>query len=432
MKPSIVAVLCSLSLGASAVSAATAPTISVSSAAGPFINGAQVAIQGSTKNAASVSINPDIQSQLGLTFAFVPTTGALSIDGVLNGTAGSYTYTLTARNTAGATATKTITIQVKNLPTITFGSATSRTYNFLMGAKIATIAPTVTNAASVSISPSLPSGLNFDTSNGKISGTPAVALAAGSQLYTLTASNDVGQASASITININPVDPPAPPPAPTAPGCWYRLAIADFESSNAGVTAPVVIDGSGKVYQPSVPQPPDGNSSYYYDIPLTNSDYSLIADPVINLDNPVASGLPLGAWVVIRPPKGSKVGTFIAGNLGHQDDNGTSGYVSYTVAATVSCPIDAVTNVKGGGNGFEDETADDTNPLDFQASIHVIDASTIGAAGQDVFVWSGTRIQTHSPSSPSRPPPRRPIYIQSSLHQQGSRSCAPAVSTAAT
>ncbi len=108
-------------------------------------------------------------------------------------------------------------------------------------------------------------------------------------------------------------------------------------------------------------------------MPLIDSQNTPIIDPTIDMSNPNA--LPLGAWVVIR-----SAGSFIAGNWGHQDTNGTSGYVSYTVAATLNCPIASVTNVKG-ANGYEDEVQD-------QAA----DMAQIGKAGEDLYCWSGSSV----------------------------------------
>ena len=70
-----------------------------------------------------------------------------------------------------------------------------------------TATPSSTGGAvlSWSITPSLPSGLSFDTSTGAISGTPTVI--SSSTAYTVTASNSGGSDSTTITIVINDIPP---------------------------------------------------------------------------------------------------------------------------------------------------------------------------------------------------------------------------------
>ena len=57
-------------------------------------------------------------------------------------------------------------------------------------------------------------------------------------------------------------------------------------------------------------------------------------NPIVDTNSPVPPAVPDGVWEVTR-----SAGSFVAGNSGHQDDSGLTGYVSYTVAATVNCPI---------------------------------------------------------------------------------------------
>ncbi len=234
-KPLLVAALVLSCVASSAsAAAAVAPTISISPASLTAVVGTAIpaVTPALSPDVVSVSISPALVTQTGLTFD--------SSTGALSGTptaAHSATYTLTAVNAAGKKASATIQITVNALPpTISFGTVTS--YTFLVGAKIATIAPTITNTTSVSIAPAVAGapnitdcGLSFDEKTGKISGTPTTAI---DQSCILTASNSTGQtATASITINLNNVVPPTAPPPSTTPGCEYTLSIADFQSTKS-------------------------------------------------------------------------------------------------------------------------------------------------------------------------------------------------------
>ena len=96
-------------------------------------------------------------------------------------------YTVTATNLGGS-GTATVTIQVNDV------SPYSIVYNgnpftLTKGTAMTTVTPSVSGGTvtSWSISPSLPSGLVFSTSNGAISGTPTTITS--STTYTVTASN---------------------------------------------------------------------------------------------------------------------------------------------------------------------------------------------------------------------------------------------------
>ena len=311
------------------------PTISVSPSAYTFLNGTSIDpndIVPTSSGAASFTISPNISSKTGLSFN--TTTGAIS--GTPSAGESATTYTVTALNCAGKKATTTITVTVNDVaPAI---SIPSSSYTFLVGAKIEDIVPVLdASVKTVSISPDITTaGLSFDVHTGKISGTPTSALDAS---YILTATNGTGQtASASVYIGLNNiVAATAPPPAP-GPGCEYTLFIADFQSTNPNVTAQEVVAGGVPV-----PLGPDG----FYHVPLTDQSGQIIVDT----NNATIGGptVPYGVWEIQRSAT-----SFTAGNSGHQNDNGSSGYVSYNVAATLNCGVVKVGNVKG-ANGFEDE-----------------------------------------------------------------------------
>ena len=138
------------------------------------------------------------------------------------------TYTVTASNTAGSTST-TLTIAVNDVaPSFSYGSGT---FSFTTGSA-AGCSPTSTGGAVVawSITPTLPAGLAFGTSDGSIQGTPSAI--SGATTYTITGTNTGG--SLSVDIQLRTV-----PPAPTLPS-----APADA-SANVGATATFSVTASG-------------------------------------------------------------------------------------------------------------------------------------------------------------------------------------------
>ena len=113
----------------------------------------------------------------------------------------STTYTVTANNSAGSFST-TFSMQIMSAPSGVSYSPSSMTLE--RGTVMTTNTPTYSGSTvtSWSISPALPTGLNFDTSTGAISGTPSV-LQTSAQSYTITATNSQGSATTSVSITIN-------------------------------------------------------------------------------------------------------------------------------------------------------------------------------------------------------------------------------------
>ncbi len=129
------------------------------------------------------------------------TTGAIS--GTPTVTAAAANYVIRGTNNGG-TSTTTINLTVNaGVPIISYTSPVVFTKNVA----ITTISPTIMPGSgpidSYSINPGLPSGLSFNTTNGQISGTPTVSLAATN--FTVTATNSVGNGTATINITINDV-----------------------------------------------------------------------------------------------------------------------------------------------------------------------------------------------------------------------------------
>ena len=147
----------------------------------------------------SWSISPSLPSGLSLDNS----TGAIS--GTPTAITSSTTYTITATNTGGS-ATAVVTIQVNMAPpsSITYNPSS---HTLVKGTAMTTVMPTSSGGpvSSWSISPSLPAGLTFETSNGTIWGTPTVV--ASSTNYTITATNAGGSGTATVTIVVNDIAP---------------------------------------------------------------------------------------------------------------------------------------------------------------------------------------------------------------------------------
>ncbi len=79
---------------------------------------------------------------------------------------------------------------------------------FTKGTTITSLLPTISgNVISYNITPSLPSGLNFNTATGEISGTPTVV--SSTATYTVTANNSGGNTSFDVLITVNDIAPSA-------------------------------------------------------------------------------------------------------------------------------------------------------------------------------------------------------------------------------
>ena len=113
----------------------------------------------------------------------------------------STNYTVTANNPAGSYST-TFQITVMSPPSSVSYSPSSMTLE--KGTLMVTNTPTYSGSTPTSwaINATLPSGLNFDTSTGAISGTPSV-LQTTAKSYTITAINSHGSATTSVSIIIN-------------------------------------------------------------------------------------------------------------------------------------------------------------------------------------------------------------------------------------
>jgi hypothetical protein len=130
------------------------------------------------------------------------------ITGTPSAAVASASYTVTASNAAGST---TFSLGV----TVNPAAPTALTYvspqTLVVGTPLAApLRPTVTGTVSTySVQPSLPAGLQFNTGNGEISGTPTAAAALAS--YNITARNVTGTAIFSLQLAVNPSGSDPPP-----------------------------------------------------------------------------------------------------------------------------------------------------------------------------------------------------------------------------
>ena len=147
----------------------------------------------------SWSVSPSLPTGLTLD----PSTGAIT--GTPTDITPSATYTVTAANSGGST-TVDITIEVNDvIPSgITYSPSS---FVETVGTAMSSVSPTASGGiiTSWTISPSLPSGLNFDGTTGEISGTPTVVSSL--TVYTITASNTGGSATATVNITVNDIAP---------------------------------------------------------------------------------------------------------------------------------------------------------------------------------------------------------------------------------
>ena len=128
-----------------------------------------------------------------------------TISGTPAGTSPITSYTVYANNTGGS-ATAVLTIEILEAPpsSITYvpGSFTL-TKGTPLGAVTVTAQGDPVDVWS--ISPTLPLGLVFDTTNGELSGTPTAVSPL--TTYTVTATNNGGSGTTTITIQVNDVAP---------------------------------------------------------------------------------------------------------------------------------------------------------------------------------------------------------------------------------
>ena len=151
----------------------------------------------SSMNIMGYSISPDLPSGLTLN----------QITGEISGTptelSTNTTYTITVRN-SGGTNTTTITIEVLDqLPGLSY-SPENLTLTKNQTSSDLPLNATLTGSGAITswaISPNLPSGLSFGTSNGTIWGTPTSLMTL--KTFTIWANNSGGSVNATVNITVN-------------------------------------------------------------------------------------------------------------------------------------------------------------------------------------------------------------------------------------
>jgi hypothetical protein len=142
------------------------------------------------------TVNPALPAGLSLN----PTSGTIS--GTPTAITPKANYTVDAAGSGGASATTTVSIAVNDVaPTaVSYGAAS---FTFSATLTSSTLTPTAGGGKVVSwsINPALPSGLNFSTSDGSISGTPSAAAASAN--YAVTAQNSGGQSTVTLAIQVD-------------------------------------------------------------------------------------------------------------------------------------------------------------------------------------------------------------------------------------
>ena len=183
-------------------SAATTLTITVSAASSGAVP--IVTSGGSASATAGTAFNYQILASGSPTsYAATGLTGTgLTLNattGLISGTptaAGTITAQLTATNSSGTSAAKTLTITVA--PAQAAPSVTSATVNGTVGIPLS-LTVTATNSPTLFLLSGQPAGITINQSTGVISGTPT---AAGSFTATVTAANGSGSGHATISFNI--------------------------------------------------------------------------------------------------------------------------------------------------------------------------------------------------------------------------------------
>jgi len=146
--------------------------------------------------ASSWSISPALPSGL----SFTASTGRIS--GTPSAVASAANYTVTATNSAGFD-TFVINVEVvSQTPSAPVISYSSLTHTLTVGLPMTNLTPTNTGGSSTSwsVSTQLPTGINFDSTTGTISGTPSVATPSTS--YVITATNGGGSDTVTLSISV--------------------------------------------------------------------------------------------------------------------------------------------------------------------------------------------------------------------------------------
>jgi hypothetical protein len=220
------------------------PSISYSGSPYTFTQGSAIVPLNPTNTGGQItgfSVSPALPSGLSLN------TISGQVSGTPTATQSAATYSITATN-AGGTSTFPISIQVQ-APAVA-----APIISYSPSSQTGTINVAITNmnpinsggaATGFTISPPLPASLNFNTSNGVISGTGTVV--SGSTSYTIVGSNTGGSSTTHVTLQINPIPAPSITYASSSVLYLTNQAITPLSPTNTG--------GSGVTYTTDVALP---------------------------------------------------------------------------------------------------------------------------------------------------------------------------------
>ncbi|HET7301498.1 MAG TPA: putative Ig domain-containing protein, partial [Oleiagrimonas sp.] len=208
---------------------------------------------------------------------------------------GTDSFTYTATNPGGTSATATVTITVGDAPPSNLVYSPN-TYIFTKGQWDTTPTPTYDGASltNCTVSPALPAGLNIDASNCAISGTPTT-LSTTPNTYTVTASNTAGSTTATVTITVNDV-------APSSLG--YSPNTYVFTQGEASTTAIPTYAGGPVTYCTVSPALPTGLNIDAGNCAISGTPTALSATPISYIVTASNSGGSTTATVTITvgPP----------------------------------------------------------------------------------------------------------------------------------
>ncbi len=258
---------------------------------------------------------------------------------------------------------------------------------FTKGTAIASLLPTISGTViSYSITPSLPLGLNFNTTTGEISGTPTVV--SSTTTYTVTANNSGGSTSFDVVITVNDIAPSAL--SYNSPNVFTK-GTTNYLNLNPTVSGTVI----NYSITPSLPlglnfntatgeisgTPSVVSSTATYTITANNSGGSTSFDVVITVNDIAPSALSytspnvfiVGNATSILP---SVIGDVVAYSIIPELPSGltlntTTGEISGIPNVVTSNAVYTITAVNSGGStSFDVEIAIDeilnTNPNDFK------------------------------------------------------------------
>ena len=332
-----------------AINAISPSALTYNTAAATYAVGTAIANNTPTVSSGGADVTYSISAALPAGLSLNATTGVISgTPAVANP---QTDYIITATNTAGSTtATITITVNAISPSALTYDTTTA---SYTVGTAITDNTPTINSGGSdvsYSISPTLPAGLNLNTTTGVIYGTPSVA--SPSTDYTLTATNTTGSTTTTITIVVNAISPSA---------LTYDTATATYTvgTAIADNTALISNGGAAVAYSigPALPvglnlnvttgvisgTPAVANPQTDYTVTATNTAGSTTATITITVNAISPSALTYNTATATY-----SVGTAIANNTPSVSSGGVD--VSYSISAALPAglSLNATTGVISG------------------------------------------------------------------------------------